>query len=33
MNYKKTIEAIKRILEDSISDEDKCFYIEMLVNE
>ena len=33
MNYKKTIEAIKRILEDNISDEDKCFYIEMLLNE
>ena len=33
MNYKRIIEAIKKILEDNISDEDKCFYIDMLLNE
>ncbi len=32
MNYKKIINEIKKILEDNISDEDKCFYIELLFN-
>ena len=32
MKYEKIINEIKRILEENISDEDKCYYIELLLN-
>ena len=32
MKYEKIIEAIKKIIDDKISDEDKCYYIEILLN-
>lgn len=32
MKYKSIIEAIKKIIDDEISDEDKCYYIELLLN-
>lgn len=31
MNYERIIEEIKKILEDKISDEDRCYYIELLL--
>ena len=30
MNYERIIKEIKKILDDKISDEDKCYYIELL---
>ena len=30
MNYKRIIEAIKKILDENISDADKLYYIELL---
>ena len=30
MNYESIIKEIKNILDDKISDEDKCYYIELL---
>ena len=32
MKYESIIEAIKKIIDDEISDEDKCYYIELLFN-
>ena len=32
MKYEKIIEEIKKIIDDKISDEDKCYYIEILLN-
>lgn len=32
MKYEKIIEAIKKIIDEKISDEDKCYYIEILLN-
>ena len=31
MTYESIIKAIKNIIDDKISDEDKCFYIELLL--
>ena len=31
MNYERIIEEIKRILDEDISDEDKLYYIELLL--
>lgn len=32
MKYEKIIEAIKKIIDEKISDEDKLYYIELLLN-
>ena len=32
MKYEKVIEAIKKVIDDKRSDEDKCYYIEILLN-
>lgn len=32
MKYESIIEAIKKIIDDEISDEDKCYYIKVLLN-
>ena len=32
MKYESIIEAIKKIIDDETSDEDKCYYIKVLLN-
>lgn len=32
MKYESIIEAIKKIIDENISDEDKAYYIELLFN-
>lgn len=32
MDYERIIKTIKKILDENISDEDKCYYIELLFN-
>ena len=32
MNYERIIKYIKKILDEDLSDEDKCYFIELLLN-
>ncbi len=32
MNYERIIKYIKKILDEDLSDEDKCYFIELLFN-
>ena len=31
MKYERIIKAIKKLLDENISEEDKCYYIELLL--